>query len=68
MSLPKGADLCVDDHVRLCAPLWRGVVGVVAYVGADRVEVLLPDGSVLPFLAAEVEPRDQLKPVEVRYV
>lgn len=66
MSPPKAADLHEGDHVRLTSPLWRGMCGVVSFVGCDRVEVELPDGSVIPFLPHEVEPRDQVKPVEVR--
>jgi hypothetical protein len=55
---PRGADLHEGEHVRLCTPLWRGVYGVVSYVGCDRVEVELIDGAILPFLATEVERAD----------
>lgn len=60
---PKATDLREGDWVRLLAPLWRGWYGTVAYVGCDRVEVELRDGSVIPFLPAEVEPAEQ----EARY-
>jgi hypothetical protein len=63
----RGADLAPGDHVRLVSPLWRGVLGVVSYVGAYVVEIELDDGAIVSFLPIEVEPRDQIKPAEARY-
>jgi hypothetical protein len=64
---PRCADLDVGDHVRLCAPLHAGVVGIVVEIGADLVFVEVVDGPILPFLPVEIEPRDTLKAVEARY-
>ncbi len=64
---PRCADLDVGDHVRLLAPLHAGVFGIVVEIGADLVFVEVRPDVILPFLPVEVEPRDQLRPPEVRY-
>lgn len=55
---PRGADLAEGDAVRITAPLWHDQYGEVVYVGADRVEVQLASGAIIPFLAGELAPAD----------
>jgi hypothetical protein len=59
LTRTRCADLEEHQHVRLVSPFWRGWFGVVAYVGADRVEVYLVEhDAVIPFLPSELEPAD----------
>jgi hypothetical protein len=67
MSPPRCADLDVGDHVRILAPLHAGVFGVVVEITIDTVLVEVQPDVILPFLPVEVEPRDTLRAVEVRF-
>jgi hypothetical protein len=67
MSPSRCADLDVGDHVRILAPLHPGAVGVVIEITIDTVLVEVQPDVILPFLPVEIEPRDQLRPPEVRY-
>ena len=51
------ADIADDAHVRITAAYlsgWAGRVGVVVYVGTDRVEVAIGE-AIISFLPEEVE-------------
>ena len=67
MSPPRCADLEIGDHVRILAPLHPGAVGVVVEFTENSVLVEVAPDVILPFLPVEIEPRDQLRPPEVRY-